>query len=137
MNKEWSLEKLYKGYDDPKFAADEAELDQLIKDIAALCEDLSGEPKDVLKKAIELNQSLEAKAHTLFSFAGLSQAVNTSDAKAAAVQGRLSRKLSATAAPKTAFVQYVAKRDQPVRDFRILRLERSAELSDFHCSGGI
>ena len=41
MNKEWSLEKLYKGYDDPKFASDEAELDQLIRDTTALSEDLS------------------------------------------------------------------------------------------------
>ena len=108
MNKEWSLEKLYKGYDDPKFAADEAELDKLIEDLTALCEDLSGEPADVLKKAVSISQKLESKAHTLYSFAGLSQAVNTSDAKAAAVQGRLSRKLSAVAAPQTALVQYVA-----------------------------
>ena len=108
MNKEWSLEKLYKGYDDPKFAEDEAALDQLIKDFSALAENLEGEPKDVLKKMIEINQNLEAKAHTLFSFASLSQSVNTSDAKAAAVQGRLSRKLSAIAAPKTAMVQYIA-----------------------------
>lgn len=111
MNKEWSLEKLYKSYDDPKFAADEAELDQLIRESAALAEDLSGEPKDVLRKMIEISQKLEAKAHTLFSFAGLSQAVNTNDARAAAIQGRLSRKLSALAAPKTAMTQYIAKID--------------------------
>ena len=111
MNKEWSLEKLYKGYDDPKFASDEAELDQLITDFTALSEDLSGNPKDVLRRMIEINQKLEARAHTLFSFAGLSQAVNTNDVKAAAVQGRLSRKLSAIAAPKTALVQYIAKID--------------------------
>ena len=111
MNKEWSLEKLYKGYDDPKFAQDEADLDQLIEDFKALSDNLEGEPKDVLKKAIETTQKLEAKAHTLFSFASLSQAVNTSDVKAAAVQGRLSRKLSATAAPRTALVQYIAALD--------------------------
>jgi oligoendopeptidase F len=111
MNKEWSLEKLYKGYDDPKFAQDEADLDQLIEDFKALSENLEGEPKDVLKKAIETTQKLEAKAHTLFSFASLSQAVNTSDVKAAAIQGRLSRKLSATAAPRTALVQYIAALD--------------------------
>ena len=37
MNKEWSLEKLYKGYDDPAFAADEAELDRLQSVVSGLC----------------------------------------------------------------------------------------------------
>ena len=111
MNKEWSLEKLYKGYDDPKLAEDEAELEKLIGQFTALTEDLFGDPKDILKEAILLTQQLQAKAFTLFSFAGLSQAVNTSDAQAAALQGRIARKLSATAAPRTALVQYVAATD--------------------------
>ena len=132
MNKEWSLEKLYKGYDDPKFAADEAQLDQLIKDFTALSEDLTGEPKDVLKKAITTSQQLEMLAHSLFLFAGLSQAVNTADVQAAAVQGRLSRKLSATAAPKTALVQYVAAIDdlQAVVDSDELLKEHEFYLSN-------
>ena len=111
MNKEWSLEKLYKGYDDPKLAEDEAELEKLIGQFTALTEDLFGDPKDILKEAILLTQQLQAKAFTLFSFAGLSQAVNTSDTQAAALQGRIARKLSATAAPRTALVQYVAATD--------------------------
>ena len=30
MNKEWSLDKLYTGYDDPRLKEDEARLDELI-----------------------------------------------------------------------------------------------------------
>ena len=108
MNKEWSLDKLYKGYDDPSFAADEEKLDQLLKDYTELAEHLEGDPKDVLCRAIKLNQELMVLTDTLYSFAGLKQAVCTTDAASAAVIGRLSRKLSATAAPRTALVQYVA-----------------------------
>ncbi len=108
MNKEWSLDKLYKGYDDPSFAADEEKLDQLLKEYTELAVHLDGEPKDVLCRAIKLNQELMVLTDTLYSFAGLKQAVCTTDAASAAVIGRLSRKLSATAAPRTALVQYVA-----------------------------
>ena len=108
MNKEWSLDILYKGYDDPQFGKDEAELDALIDEFSKFAGDLSGEPKDVLVRAIELNQKLMGKASDLFSFAHLSQSTNTSDTNAASVLGRLSSKMSALAIPRTALVQYVA-----------------------------
>ena len=108
MNKEWSLDVLYKGYDDPKFTADEAELDRLIKEFADFAADLKGNPKDVLVKAITLNQKLVAKVSDLFSFVSLSQATNTSDIQAASIMGRLSGKMSAMAVPRTALVQYIA-----------------------------
>ena len=111
MNKEWSLEKLYKGYDDPKFAADEAKLDQLLKDYADLAANLAGDPKEILKKAIVLNQELSLVTESLMLFANLKQSVNTSDAASAAVMGRISRKLSAAAEPRTALVQYIAALD--------------------------
>ncbi len=108
MNKEWSLDVLYKGYDDPKFAEDEAELDRLIEEFTAFAADLTGDPKDKLARGIELDRKLTEKASDLFSFASLSQAVNTSDTKAASILGRLSGKMSALAAPRTALVQYIA-----------------------------
>ena len=108
MNKEWSLDKLYKGFDDPKFAADEAKLDQLLNDYAQFAKDLDGDPKEILKQAVRFNQDLEEVAYDLMVFSSLKQSVNTSDAEAAAVMGRISRKLSAAAEPRTALVQYVA-----------------------------
>ena len=108
MNKEWSLDILYKGYDDPQFGKDEAELDALINEFSGFATDLSGDPKEVLVRAIELNQKLMGKASDLFSFAHLSQSTNTSDTNAASVLGRLSSKMSALAIPRTALVQYVA-----------------------------
>ena len=62
MNKEWSLERLYKGYDDPKFAADEAKLDSLIREITEFSADLSGGTdgccggSDVLLKSADVGE---------------------------------------------------------------------------------
>ena len=108
MNKEWSLDVLYKGYDDPKFQEDEKQLDELIKEFVAFAEDLNGDPKDVLVRSLVLVEKLNGKASDLFSFASLSQATNTSDTKAAAILGRLSSKMSALAVPNTALTKYVA-----------------------------
>ncbi len=111
MNKEWSLEKLYKGYDDPAFAADEAELDRLLSEYEEFAGCLQGDPADLLSRMITLNQQITAKAESMMVFASLQQSVNTSDAASAAVLGRLSRKLSRLAAPRTALVQYIAGLD--------------------------
>jgi len=108
MNKEWSLDVLYKGYDDPKFQEDEKQLDELIKEFVAFAEDLNGDPKDVLVRSLDLVEKLNGKASDLFSFASLSQATNTSDTKAAAILGRLSSKMSSLAVPNTALTKYVA-----------------------------
>lgn len=108
MNKEWSLKKLYQGYDDPAFTADEKALDEAIAAFTAFCADLQGDAKEVLKKGIGLTAEIERLGTLLFSFAELSQAVNMSDAASAAVCGRMAQKLSALAAPRTAFIRYVA-----------------------------
>ena len=132
MNKEWSLDVLYKGYDDPKFEADEAELDRLIKEFTEFAEDLKGDPKEELVKAIDLNIRLMEKAMDLFIFASLSQSTNTSDTKAASILGRLSGKMSALAAPRTALIQYIAGLDdlQAVIDSDPLLKEHEFYLSN-------
>ncbi|MBR4798590.1 MAG: peptidase M3, partial [Oscillospiraceae bacterium] len=108
MNNEWSLERLYKGYDDPKFAADEAKLDSLIAEMTEFAKDLSGDPVSVLRKSIGLSQELELVAMDLYSFASLQMSTNTSDVASAAASGRFAQKLSALAAPRTALVKYIA-----------------------------
>ena len=94
MNSEWSLDTLYTGYDDPRFAEDEKELDLTIQEILTLTSDLSGDPEDVLSKAIQLSQKVNSKISSLFFYAQLRMSVNTSDVESAAAAGRLSQKLS-------------------------------------------
>ena len=46
MNSEWSLEVLYKGFDDPKFAADFEKFDGIIGKINSLAEGINSmQPK--------------------------------------------------------------------------------------------
>ena len=108
MNKEWSLDVLYKGYDDPKFAADEARMDELIAEFTEFSKDPSGDPAEVLKKAITMEQELTALMSDLFEFAMLRMSTNSSDVESKAAAGRLARKRSGLAAPETALTNYIA-----------------------------
>ncbi len=108
MNREWSLDNLYTGYDDPRFAKDEAEMDSLLAEYAGFAKDLTGDPAAVIRRGLELTIAIDEHASRLFSYASLRQSVNTSDAEATAAMGRFSQKLSAMAAPSTVFVKYVA-----------------------------
>ena len=132
MNKEWSLEVLYKGYDDPKFESDEKEVDKLIEEFSECAKNLEGDPKEVLKKAIGITLKLNEKASDLFSFASLSQSTNTSDTKAASILGRLSAKMSATAVPNTTLTKYVSGLDnlQEIIDSDPLLKEHEFYLKD-------
>ena len=108
MNKEWSLDVLYKGYDDPKFAADEARMDELIAEFTEFSKDPSGDPAEVLKKAITMEQELTALMSDLFEYAMLRMSTNSSDVESKAAAGRLARKRSGLAAPETALTNYIA-----------------------------
>ena len=111
MNKEWSLDKLYTGYDDPRLKEDEARLDELIAEITAFSSDIKGDPEENLLKAVKLSQELNVLADSLFSFPSLRQSVNTSDVEATAMMGRLYQKMSALAAPRAKLTAYVASID--------------------------
>ena len=78
MNKEWSLDKLYTGYDDPKFKEDENRLDKLIAEVIEFTEDIKGDPKENLVKTLRLMIELNKLANNLFIYPSLRQATNTS-----------------------------------------------------------
>ena len=65
MNKEWSLDKLYTGYDDPKFKEDENRLDKLIAEVIEFTEDIKGDPKENLVKTLRLMIELNKLANNL------------------------------------------------------------------------
>ncbi len=111
MNQEWSLNELYQGYDDPKFAADMTKLDGCIAEFAAFAGDLTGDSAQVLHRGVELLKKISETADLLGAYASLQQAANTSDAESVAVLGRLQQKLTAMAEPQTLLTQYVASVD--------------------------
>ena len=111
MNKEWSLDKLYTGYDDPKFKEDENRLDKLIAEVIEFTEDIKGDPKENLVKTMRLMIELNKLANNLFIYPSLRQATNTSDEEATAIIGRMYQKMSALAAPRAKLTAYVASID--------------------------
>ena len=58
MNSEWSLDELYKGFDDPKFAADLAKYDEMIAKPNAFAAKISDmQPLDALNTYIAGSES--------------------------------------------------------------------------------
>ncbi|MBO4849027.1 MAG: M3 family oligoendopeptidase [Clostridia bacterium] len=109
MNSEWSLDVLYKGYDDPAFKRDLEAADASVKainDAAARLGEKS--PGETISEMIGLYEEQSGIFFRLYSFCGLSQACNTRDEKAAAYLGQLMAKSSANTKARTAFDKYVS-----------------------------
>lgn len=85
MKDTWSLDILYKGYDDPSFQADLDTLKELITEIQALASNLTRDDElNTIKQIVTLNEKFAEKVMKLYSFVELSQATNTSDAQSVA-----------------------------------------------------
>jgi len=90
MDGRWSLDALYKGYDDPAFSADAERMKALNAEYDAFSNNLScGEPKEILKQALAMQEELLALMTRLYSFAGLRAAADARDEESAAWSGRL------------------------------------------------
>lgn len=109
MNSEWSLDVLYKGFDDPKFTEDFKKLDGCIASINAFAAKLPElDPKEALITYITESEKNLLLIEDLYSFAGLRSAANTKDNEANSVIGRLMGKLSGTTRAETAIKKYIA-----------------------------
>lgn len=109
MNGEWSLDVLYKGYDDPKFAEDMAAFDAACARMNELAAALDGmEPAKALHEIILAMEELNRLASNLMIFAELKQSVNTRDNESASISGQMMAKLSAIAAAQTKMKAYIA-----------------------------
>ncbi len=109
MNKEWSLDVLYKGYDDPEFKRDLAAVDDAVKKFNEAVAAIGPKPAaETLKEILGLVEEQSKLLSNLFQFCALKQSCNTKDADAAAYMGRLMAKSSAMTKARTAFNKYVA-----------------------------
>lgn len=109
MNSEWSLDVLYKGYDDPKFIADFAKVDEIVANTKAFAAKMNDmDPKEALLTYIRENEANSQIISDLFSYASLRSSTNTKDAESASVIGRLMNKLSSTAKEDTAIRRFIA-----------------------------
>ena len=72
MNEVWNLDVIYRGFDDPAFAADMEKLEKLVQDYVAFAGELDKQtPLDGLKKGVALEESLSELSGKLVEYAFL------------------------------------------------------------------
>lgn len=90
MNKEWSLEILYKGYDDPAFLKDVEEMKELIGEVKKYVAELAGRSEE--EAVVWLLQWLETfleKEMNLDIFVSMKSSTNTTDSETKAWNEKL------------------------------------------------
>lgn len=108
MNPNWDLSYLYQGFDDPAFFAD---LARYPKEIAALRDLLNSDlaPLDKLEQLMDAQEALSALADRLFSFCGLTQAVDASNAEAMKYADMLDVIANESAMVSSAITRYIGQ----------------------------
>ena len=110
MNEVWNLDVIYRGFDDPAFAADMEKLEKLVKDYAAFAGELDRQtPLDGLKKGIALEEALTVLTAKLGEYASLCQSVNTRDAEAGSRLGQVMQRISGAAGAQAQWREWVSK----------------------------
>lgn len=109
MSYEWSLDVLYTGYDDPKFAEDSAKLEEALVRTNKFAEEIASmPPREALMEYIRQGEEDQLLIGRLFSYASLRTSANTKDTESASVIGRLMGKLGSTAKARTKIEKHIA-----------------------------
>ena len=108
MNEVWNLEPIYKGFDDPQFAADLERLKQKVAYAAQFAAGLETmEPLEGLKQGLALEEEVQALVMKLYEYAMLRQSANTRDGEAGSRAGQIMGILSGFAGPQAAVEAWV------------------------------
>ncbi|MBR1972569.1 MAG: M3 family oligoendopeptidase [Oscillospiraceae bacterium] len=111
MNEVWDLTPIYRGFDDPAFAADMAALENMAEQYNAFAETLTAvEDLEGLRQGILWEEKLTALARKLATYAQLRQSVNTRDSECTSRLGQIMQVLSTTAGAEAAWKEWAAKR---------------------------
>ncbi|MBQ8952725.1 MAG: M3 family oligoendopeptidase [Clostridia bacterium] len=110
MNSEWSLDILYKGYDDPKFKADLERLDAECARLNELAAGLEGREKSAatVEELLHAMEDMNKLVADLGTFAELRASANTRDAQSTSVMGQLMTKLSSVSGAQARIQAYIA-----------------------------
>ena len=110
MNEVWNLDVIYRGFDDPAFAADMEKLEKLVQDYVAFAGELDKQtPLDGLKKGVALEESLSELSGKLVEYAFLRQSGNTRDAEAGFRLGQVMQILTGAAGAQAQWREWVSK----------------------------
>ena len=143
MNDVWNLDRIYKGFDDPAYAADLEALKQLAADAGSLAEALPTiEPVEGLRRGIAIQEKL-SDLSTLFGYANLRSATDAKDPEPGSWMGRVMALRSGLAAPMAAFNAWAVKLpdlmelvrgDDYLRDYEYLFAEK-VEFAQYQLGG--
>ncbi|MDF2485124.1 MAG: hypothetical protein K0R46_1292 [Herbinix sp.] len=110
MNKEWSLDILYKGFHDEKYKEDKAGLQTLTDTIAAFSEELVNTQEEAaLVKAVEYLEQFQLLRTRLSYYVALRQSVNTSDSETVNEMNALEKLLSLSSKPMAVINKFIAR----------------------------
>ena len=110
MNEVWNLDVIYRGFDDPAFAADMEKLERLVQDYVAFAGELDKQtPLDGLKKGVALEESLSELSGKLVEYAFLRQSGNTRDTEAGSRLGQVMQILTGAAGAQAQWREWVSK----------------------------
>ena len=112
MKDVWNLDRIYRGFDDPAFAADMDTLRALVKQYNAFAEGLeSMDALAGLRQGIELEEKLMQLFMKLISYAQLRQSVSTRDSECGSRLGQVMQLLSAIAGAEATWKAWAAKQE--------------------------
>lgn len=109
MNTEWSLDALYKGYQDKAFTEDLKKLDELIKQIKDFIKNLSHmAPEDGILTAVAYFEQYEVLSHKLSAYVQLRLSTNTTDSQTNTLMSKIEELTSSLSKELAAFKKYAA-----------------------------
>ena len=109
MYDRWSLDVLYKGFDDEKFILEFEQLDTHIEQLNALADSLGkGDATSTLKEALTLSENYQQSVMRLAAYCSLRQSADTTDTESVSYLGRIMQKNNDTTKAFTAINKYVA-----------------------------
>ncbi len=109
MNKEWSLDSLYKSFQDENFTLDIQKLKDLIKDFKDYVNNLEkNNPEKEVKELIQFLEDITLTARKLGSYISLRQSTNTTDSETTALMQKLEELLSDISKEEAMVKKYIA-----------------------------
>lgn len=114
MNKEWSLNELYKGYDDPKYKEDKEKLAKLIKELTDFSSRLahSSDKEKSLLEVIDNMEKFQLLTERLGNFVYLNRSVNTNDSMTANEVNYFEKQVSMISKPMAMMKKFIAGIDR-------------------------
>ena len=112
MKAVWNLDVIYRGFDDPAFAADLKAMQQVVADFSAFADTLEElDTLEGLRGGIALEEKLMELGRKLAFYAQLRQSVNTRDSECASCLGQVLQLFSGAAGAEAAWKQWAAGRE--------------------------